>query len=91
VDLVLMDVQMPRMDGLEATRRLRLREQGSGQHIPVVGLSACAMDGDDQRCLKAGMDAYLAKPASSREILSTIARCLERGAPRPAHPGGDTP
>jgi two-component system, sensor histidine kinase and response regulator len=80
VDLVLMDVQMPRMDGLEATQRLRQRERGSGHHTAVVGLTACAMDGDDHRCFRAGMDAYLAKPASSREILATIERCLAKGA-----------
>ncbi len=83
VDLVVMDVQMPRLDGLEATRRLRLRERGSGRHTPVVGLSACAMDGDGQRCLAAGMDGYLTKPVSSREIVSEIERCLERGTPKP--------
>jgi two-component system sensor histidine kinase/response regulator len=81
VDLVLMDVQMPRMDGLEATRRLRQREQGSGRHTMVVGLTACAMDGDDQICLGAGMDAYLTKPVSSQKIMSTIEHCLERAAP----------
>jgi len=80
VDLVLMDVQMPRMDGLEATRRLREREQGSERRTVVVGLTACAMDGDDEVCLKAGMDGYLTKPTSSRDILSVIER-LVRGAP----------
>ena len=80
VDVVLMDVQMPHMDGLEATRRLRAREQGSGRHTVVVGLTACAMDGDDQLCLGAGMDAYLTKPVSSRRLGTVIEQCLTRAA-----------
>ncbi len=61
-DLVLMDVQMPKMDGHEATRVIRQRERESGNHIPVIAMTAGAMKGDQERCLESGMDAYLSKP-----------------------------
>lgn len=63
-DLVLMDLQMPVLDGLEATRVIRRAERGSGRHTPIVALTASAMKGDDLLCLSAGMDAYLPKPVS---------------------------
>ncbi len=63
-DLVFMDVQMPLLDGLEATRRIRSFEKRSGAHVPIVALTANAMKGDDAACLSAGMDAYLAKPVT---------------------------
>ncbi len=64
VDLVLMDVHMPELDGLEATRLIRDRERGTPRHLPIVALTANAMKGDDLRCLSAGMDAYLPKPVT---------------------------
>ncbi|MFZ5441078.1 MAG: ATP-binding protein [Myxococcota bacterium] len=64
VDLVLMDVHMPELDGLEATRLIREAEKGTRRHLPIVALTANAMKGDDLRCLSAGMDAYLAKPVT---------------------------
>jgi CheY-like chemotaxis protein len=67
-DLVLMDVQMPEMDGLEATRLLREREQGSGSHQAVVAMTALAMKGDRERCIAAGMDGYLSKPIRPQEL-----------------------
>jgi signal transduction histidine kinase len=64
VDLVLMDVHMPALDGLAATRAIRERERGTKTHLPIVALTADAMKGDDLRCLSAGMDAYLPKPVT---------------------------
>jgi PAS domain S-box-containing protein len=71
-DLVLMDVQMPLMTGLEAVAAIREQEHATGAHIPVIAITAHAMDGDRQRCLDAGMDRYLAKPIRARELLKSI-------------------
>jgi CheY-like chemotaxis protein len=71
-DLVLMDVQMPEMDGLEATRAIRQYEQSNGGHVAIVALTAHAMKGDRQRCLSAGMDAYVTKPIRSKELVRVI-------------------
>lgn len=85
-DVVLMDMQMPQMDGLEATRLLREREKGSTRHIPVIAMTANAMEGDRETCLRAGMDDYLAKPiraADLKEKLDAIAEDKRRTQPRP--------
>jgi PAS domain S-box-containing protein len=71
-DLVLMDVQMPEMGGLEATRRIREKEKTSGGHLPIVAMTAHAMREDRQRCLEAGMDAYLSKPIEAKDLFETV-------------------
>jgi two-component system sensor histidine kinase/response regulator len=71
-DLVLMDVQMPEMDGLEATAAIRQREKSSGKHLPIIAMTANAMIGDKEQCLQAGMDGYVAKPLSVKELLGVI-------------------
>ena len=80
-DFVLMDVQMPDMDGLEATATLRQREKETGQHIPVIAMTAYAMKGDRERCLAAGMDDYVSKPIHAETLFDTIAAVLGRGSP----------
>ena len=85
-DLVLMDVQMPEMDGLEATAAIRNREKDTGERLPVIAMTAHAMKGDRQRFLDAGMDAYLAKPFRARELLELIDR-FAPAEPAPAQKG----
>jgi signal transduction histidine kinase/ActR/RegA family two-component response regulator len=72
IDLVLMDVQMPCMDGLEATRAIREREKAGASRIPIIALTARAMSGDRELCLAAGMDAYIAKPIQPDELRRAI-------------------
>jgi CheY-like chemotaxis protein len=83
-DLVLMDVQMPVMDGLEATRRIRSFESESGTHIPIIALTAGAMDGDRENCLNAGMDDFISKPIILKALTQILAKWLpQEGDPSP--------
>jgi two-component system, sensor histidine kinase and response regulator len=83
-DLVLMDVQMPEMDGLEATQAIRHIEKQSGRRTPIAAMTAHAMQGDRQRCLDAGMDEYIAKPVRAKVLFETIGKLVgERAAVAP--------
>jgi CheY-like chemotaxis protein len=73
-DLVLMDVQMPVMNGYDATQAIRAGERNTGRHLPVVALTAHAMKGDRETCLNAGMDDYLGKPIHPIELVAVLER-----------------
>ncbi|KAL5557533.1 hypothetical protein UlMin_039769 [Ulmus minor] len=79
-DLILMDCQMPKMDGYEATKAIRKSEEGTGLHIPIVALTAHAMSSDETKCLEVGMDAYLTKPIDYKLMVSTILSLTKRTA-----------
>jgi PAS domain S-box-containing protein len=80
-DLVLMDVQMPEMDGLRCSRLIRAHEKAVGGHVPIVAVTANALQGERQRCLQAGMDDYLTKPVRSQELFGVIERLFGRHGP----------
>src|SRR5258708_2932679 len=76
-DCVLMDLQMPVLDGFEATAAIRKQERISGGHLPIIALTAHAIAGDLERCLAAGMDGYLTKPINPKDVFATVDRVLE--------------
>jgi PAS domain S-box-containing protein len=82
-DLVVMDLQMPGMDGLEATRRIRENERSTGKHVPILAMTAHVMEGDRRRCISEGMDGYLGKPVKKEELLQAISSlvCNEAAVP----------
>jgi two-component system sensor histidine kinase/response regulator len=84
-DLILMDVQMPDMDGFQATAAIREKEKHTGAHIPIVAMTAHALKGDQERCLAAGMDGYVCKPIRTSELFSTI-EALLAGTATPTDP-----
>jgi PAS domain S-box-containing protein len=90
-DLVLMDIQMPGMDGFEATKRIREKEKLSGKHIPIVAMTAHALKGDQERCVAAGMDGYVSKPIRTSELLSAIETLLAGKRPAESRDSGNLP
>ncbi len=85
-DVILMDVQMPEMDGFEATRRIREAEAPLGRHTPIVAMTAHAMAGDRERCLAGGMDEYISKPLNKAELHGLLAGLTTHGSPVEASP-----
>jgi CheY-like chemotaxis protein len=79
--LVLMDISMPIMDGFEATQKIREHESSKGGHVPIVALTANAMEGDREKCLAAGMDDYLSKPVRAESLEKMIASVVHRLGP----------
>jgi CheY-like chemotaxis protein len=77
-DLILMDVQMPLMDGFEATGAIRQEEKETGSHIPIVAMTAHAMKGDRERCLEVGMDDYVSKPLKPDDLFKTIEHAINK-------------
>ena len=75
--IILMDVSMPEMSGLEATAAIRNAEAGTGHHIPIIGVTAHALKGDRERCVEAGMDDYLSKPISPKALIDKLGRWTE--------------
>ena len=83
---VLVDVQMPEMDGFECTAIIREREQKTGSHLPIIAMTAHAMKRDEARCLAAGMDAYLSRPVEPDELFELVERHLGVSKPQtPSH------
>jgi CheY-like chemotaxis protein len=82
-DLVLMDIQMPGMDGFEATAAIREKEKRTGGHIPIVAMTAHALKGDQERCIAAGMDDYVSKPIRTSELFSGIENLLKNKGSAP--------
>jgi CheY-like chemotaxis protein len=78
--VIFMDCQMPEMDGFEAALEIRRREAGSGRRVPIIALTASAIEGDREQCLAAGMDDYLPKPFSAEQIRSALANWLDPAA-----------
>jgi two-component system, sensor histidine kinase and response regulator len=77
-DIILMDVQMPKMDGFEATSSIREKEKITGGHIPIVAMTAHAMSGDREKCLAAGMDGYVSKPINTKELVENIEGLVDK-------------
>ena len=79
-DLILMDIQMPEMDGFDATRAIRVQERKDSRHIPIIAMTAHALAGDRARCLEAGMDEYVSKPIHAKRLLQAIESVMKAQA-----------
>ena len=89
-DVVLMDLHMPEMDGVEATAAIRAREAATGAHLPIIALTASAGDGDEERCAAAGMDGYIVKPIQAEELIERVESAAgHEPQGRPADDGAD--
>jgi CheY-like chemotaxis protein len=77
IHLILMDVRMPEMDGFTATKMIREHEKISGGHVPILAVTACAIQGDREKCLAAGMDDYITKPIDLEDLINRIYRWLK--------------
>jgi two-component system, sensor histidine kinase and response regulator len=87
INMVLMDVQMPEMDGFQATTTIREKEQAGGRHMPIIAMTAHAMQGDREKCLALGMDGYISKPINPAEVFATIASIASASALQSEVPG----
>jgi PAS domain S-box-containing protein len=90
-DLILMDIQMPGMDGFEATSEIREKEKRTGGHIPIIAMTAHALKGDQERCVAAGMDGYVSKPIRTSELFFAVERLLANKGAAPASEAADLP
>lgn len=90
-DLVLMDIQMPGMNGFDATSAIRAKEKRTGGHIPIVAMTAHALKGDQERCISAGMDGYVSKPIRTSELFSAIESLLANKSSAPASDPANLP
>ena len=77
-DLILMDIMLPQMDGYEITKVIRDNEKQTKEHVPIIALTANALENDREKCLNAGMDDYLAKPFTAQELYATMEKFLEK-------------
>jgi CheY-like chemotaxis protein len=86
-DVVLLDVMMPEMDGLETTTIIRTREKGTPNHVPIIAMTAHAMKGDRERCLEVGMDGYISKPLQPGELFDAVEKLARHFSGSGEHQG----